>query len=325
MIRHRKATSAALSALLALGAWGCAETAPTSLDHVQPAFDFTGPGDIRVGDGLLEQEQFELCKNGMDATFTVDVINNKTDGTREVLSYDVDVTDGQCLIVWESGGSGVDTVTVTEHVPAGYTASWELTQLSSGTTTTTTGVGPMAQGYVNGLNSGGTPTNAGALAVFTNTPEPMDGRMTGGGVIRLAGYVDGELVEVKFTHGFTLHCDIVLSNNLEINWGGNQWHIEKESLENVFCIDDPAVAPEPPAAPFDTFISNAWGRLNGVWGSYIAFTLQDAGEPGGKNDKAGLAIWAVGADPSVDAPVVVVPFDYTVHGNIQAHYDQPHK
>lgn len=158
---------------------------------------------------------------------------------------------------------------------------------------------------------------------------PAYGRMTGGGVIRLAGYVGGEPVEVKFTHGFTLHCDILLSNNLEINWGGNQWHLDKESLENVSCIDDPDVAPEPPASPFDTFIANAFGSLRmgdgaSVSGSYIAFTLQDAGEPGGKNDKAGLAIWAPGADPATEDPVVLVPFDFTVNGNIQAHYDQPH-
>ncbi len=151
------------------------------------------------------------------------------------------------------------------------------------------------------------------------------GRMTGGGTIRLEGLFDGEPVEVRFTNGFTLHCDIELSNNLEINWGGNQWHIEKESLEHVECINEPDVAPEPPPAPFDTFIAAATGRLNGEWGSHIAFTLQDAGEPGGNNDKAGLAIWDVGVDPHSGAdPIIVVPFDFIVHGNLQAHYDQPH-
>ncbi|MDH3458479.1 MAG: hypothetical protein OER90_16675, partial [Gemmatimonadota bacterium] len=150
------------------------------------------------------------------------------------------------------------------------------------------------------------------------------GRMTGGGTIRLEGMVDGSLMEVRFTHGFTLHCDILLSNNLEINWGGNQWHIEKESLENVSCTDDPDVSPEPPVAPFDTFLANAYGRLNGVDGSYIEFKLQDAGEPGGKNDKAGLMIWAPNDTPYVDSPVVSVPFAFTVGGNLQAHYDQPH-
>jgi hypothetical protein len=148
-----------------------------------------------------------------------------------------------------------------------------------------------------------------------------EGRMTGGGVVRLLD-INGDLV--RFTHGFTLHCDNTLSNNLEINWGGRQWHIEKESLENISCTDDPDVTPEPPPAPFDTFEANAFGRLDGVWGSYIWFKLQDAGEPGGNNDKAGLKIWAVGADPSIDDPVVYVPFDFTVNGNLQAHYDQPH-
>ncbi|MEJ2678815.1 MAG: hypothetical protein P8174_07045 [Gemmatimonadota bacterium] len=157
------------------------------------------------------------------------------------------------------------------------------------------------------------------------------GRMTGGGVVRVVGYADAlpEPVEVKVTHGFTLHCDVRLSNNLEINWGGNQWHLEKESLENISCIDDPTVSPEPPKAPFDTFIADAWGSLRlgdgpSVAGAYISFELQDSGEPGGKNDRASIAIWAPGADPAVDAPVLSVPFDFIVNGNIQAHYDQPH-
>ena len=47
------------------------------------------------------------------------------------------------------------------------------------------------------------------------------GRMTGGG---------GQNVEIGgiyVTRGFTIHCDLVLSNNLEINWPGNKWHIDK--------------------------------------------------------------------------------------------------
>jgi hypothetical protein len=145
--------------------------------------------------------------------------------------------------------------------------------------------------------------------------------MTGGGVIRMLSDI-GE--KVKLTHGFTLHCDVALSNNLEINWAGNQWHIEKENLWDVLCVDEPGVDPEPPPAPFDTFIAKATGRLNGVWGSYIEFTLQDAGEPGGKNDKAGMTIWAPGVSPGSGEPELYVPFDFTVSGNLQAHYDQPH-
>lgn len=152
--------------------------------------------------------------------------------------------------------------------------------------------------------------------LYCTTPF-LEGRMTGGGVVRMQD-VAGDVV--KITHGFTLHCDITLSNNLEVNWAGNQWHLEKESLSSVVCSDDPAVDPEPPAAPFDTFCASAWGRLNGVWGSRIDFCLQDAGEPGGKNDKAGMTITDPGGGVVLD-----VPFDMTMTGNLQAHYDQPHK
>ena len=143
-----------------------------------------------------------------------------------------------------------------------------------------------------------------------------EGRMTGGGVVRMTE-VGGE--QVKITNGFTLHCDVTLSNNLEINWAGNQWHLEKESLDWVECTDEPGVSPEPPPAPFDTFWAHAYGRYNGLPGYEIDFTLQDAGEPGGKMDKAGMTITSPGGDV-----VLQVPFDFTVHGNLQAHYDQPH-
>lgn len=152
--------------------------------------------------------------------------------------------------------------------------------------------------------------------LFCETPNVAEGRMTGGGVIRMQE-VGGETV--KITHGFTLHCDITLSNNLEINWAGNQWHLDKESLENVVCTDEPDVHPEPPPAPFDTFYAFAMGRYNGMPGYQIEFVLQDAGEPGGKSDKAGMRITSPGGEV-----VLFVDFDYTVSGNLQAHYDQPH-
>jgi hypothetical protein len=45
----------------------------------------------------------------------------------------------------------------------------------------------------------------------------------------------------------------------------------------------------------------------------------DAGEPGGKGDMAGLTIRSPGG-----AVVLEASFDFTLTGNIQAHYDQPH-
>ena len=137
--------------------------------------------------------------------------------------------------------------------------------------------------------------------------------MTGGGVVRLQD-------DVKITHGFTLHCDQRLSNNLEVNWAGNQWHINpKGVLWDVSCTDEPEVEPDPPPAPFDTFCGTARGDYNGQSGYWIDFCLQDAGEPGGKNDRASMTI------RGPDGIVLLIPEDFIVSGNLQAHYDQPHK
>jgi hypothetical protein len=143
----------------------------------------------------------------------------------------------------------------------------------------------------------------------------VSGRMTGGGgQIR----VDG----VRITRGFTIHCDITLSNNIEINWsGGNKWHLDKP-ITKAMCIDDPAFDPVPPAAPFDTFIGEAVGSLNGTDGSVLHFTFVDDGEPG-TSDRASIEIWAPGDDPSTDTPVLSVS-GLLDHGNFQAHFDQPH-
>lgn len=137
------------------------------------------------------------------------------------------------------------------------------------------------------------------------------GRMTGGG-----GQVT--IGDVYVTRGFTVHCDIVLSNNLEINWPDNKWHLDKP-LTSATCIDDPAISPEPPPAPFDTFIGVGVGRLNNVDGYRVEFTFVDSGEPGGNNDLAQIVIFA--PDNSV---VLNVPMDFLDNGNLQAHYDQPH-
>jgi hypothetical protein len=138
------------------------------------------------------------------------------------------------------------------------------------------------------------------------------GRMTGGGATVTIG-------DMKITKGFTLHCDITLSNNLEINWPGHKWHLDKP-ITSAVCIDDPTVNPVPPPAPFDTFIGEAIGQLDGVDGARIKFTLVDAGEPGKGVDKAAFQIWDVNGNL-----VLNLPLQPTSTGNVQAHYDQPHK
>ena len=138
----------------------------------------------------------------------------------------------------------------------------------------------------------------------------VEGRMTGGGGQIIIG-------DVFVSRGLTIHCDILLSNNLEINWPGNKWHIDKP-LDAATCIDDPAYNPVPPRAPFDTFIGVGTGSLNGVDGSVVMFTFIDNGEPG-RTDRASIQIFDAGG-----ALVLDVPLSLLDRGNLQAHYDQPH-
>jgi len=156
--------------------------------------------------------------------------------------------------------------------------------------------------------------SSGIRAVYYNSEVPtplVDGRMTGGGKQIQVGVAN-------ITRGFTVHCDITLSNNIEINWEGYSWHLDKP-IDTAQCFDDPAIIQDPPRAPLDKFVGTATGRLNGVDGSHLDFTFIDAGEPG-RNDMAALKITAP------DGTVVLdVPLSNLDKGNIQAHFDQPHK
>jgi hypothetical protein len=143
-------------------------------------------------------------------------------------------------------------------------------------------------------------------------PDLTNGRFTGGGhQIR----VDG----VRVTRGLTIHCDLVLSNNLEINWNGNQFHM-LEHLTTVECSDSPDIVQAPPPAPLDTLIGTGSGRYNGNEGYSIEFTLQDYGEPG-RNDQMAILI----TEDATGAVILDVPLQTLSGGNLQAHYDQPHK
>jgi len=310
---------------LAFTAWACSDftSDPTgAMPDVAPSLSFSP----FAGDGVIEVEQFEVCKVGGPAggaVFNVDVKDTE-DGTQRD-NFDVTIADGECVVVWFEGGRD-ETVTVTEMVPDGFTdPTWVRDQCVAGTgsftpcqdpaaVTTTTGVGNQVSGVVGGQGVNG--TVEGVLLTFTNQPGSEEGRMTGGG---------GQLKidNVRVTRGLTLHCDITLSNNLEINWtGGNKWHLDKP-ITSALCIDDPNVDPVPPAAPFDTFIGEGEGALNGEPGSIVKFVFVDAGEPG-SDDTAWIRIWAPGADPSTDTPVLEVS-GLLDHGNLQAHFDQPHK
>ncbi|MEW5975671.1 MAG: hypothetical protein AB1898_07680 [Acidobacteriota bacterium] len=186
-------------------------------------------------------------------------------------------------------------------------------------------VGDWGDGFENGQSASTTidlPTDCGGVSNGV-------GRFTGGGYqilmseAVLAGakgaarrtVTDG----VRITRGFTIHCDLVLSNNLEVNWEGNHFHMERHT--SASCSDDPTIIQTPPKAPVDTIIGTGIGRYNNVEGYTIQFTLVDAGEPG-NFDKAALKIYETANPGNV---VLDVPLQPIAGGNVQAHFDQPHK
>ena len=151
-----------------------------------------------------------------------------------------------------------------------------------------------------------------SVVTTSTTDESFDGRMTGGGV-----KATGDLGEVV-TFGLTLHCDIILSNNLEINWPGHKWHLTKP-ITSAICTDDPLIAPPPPVAPIDTFEGEAFGELDGVGNSKVVFKVQDAGEPG-SDDTVEITVF----QPGSSTVALHITSQKLSVGNWQMHYDQPH-
>jgi|GEM_PF-2363282 len=321
-MRHPRLDRSTLGALWAGGAaiLFVAACSPTDRQTGPEVERFVPPGAEAVA-----LENFRVCKeytNVVGPSVTFDYTVEFEFNASKNISSSVVLADGECATIhtYDQDGSQTgtehQTVTVTEQVPSGFDASYVLSHIDA------FGGPVITEPEVSGNSASGVmisnPDN-GFEVVFLNAANPVEvnGRMTGGGH---QFTVDG----ARVTRGMTLHCDILLSNNLEINWpGGNNWHLEKENLSDVTCIDDPAFSEEPPRAPFNTFIAEGVGSLNGVAGSIIRFKFIDDGEPG-TTDEAYIQIWAPGDDPDTDVPVLDVGGTLT-HGNVQAHFDQPHK
>jgi hypothetical protein len=143
------------------------------------------------------------------------------------------------------------------------------------------------------------------------TTNPLQGRMTGGGVKATNDAGD------PVTFGVEIHCDIILSNNIEINWPGHKWHLTKPIVSSD-CENQNNDAP-PPASPIDTFKGVAFGELDGVGDSKITWDFEDHGEPG-TNDKVELTVFA----PGSNTIVMHITLQNISIGNWQMHYDQPH-
>jgi hypothetical protein len=306
-------TAIGLVAALALAACSSdgpvVPTAPDANFLIEP-----GPNPLTI----------RVCKFGDNTgtlgdffTFNTSAASGTVTSPVSVVAQDINLIDNsKCETVWSRAATSFDNetqVTVSEVLPPGVV----LTSIRF-----VEGPGdPQLADIFNPASPSVTVVpNHGLTILFKNSGEEdtenLLGRMTGGGnQIQVGG--------LRISRGFTIHCDIVLSNNIEINWaGGNKWHLDKP-ISTADCIDDPNVEPAPPPAPFDTFIGTATGRLNNVDGSFLRFVFVDGGEPSQGADHAIIQIWAPGANPAVDAPIINVN-QLLDSGNIQAHYDQPH-
>ena len=145
-------------------------------------------------------------------------------------------------------------------------------------------------------------------------PECLQGRFTGGGFQINAA-------DIKVTRGFTLHCDELLSNNFEVNYklGGTNHNFHTDKNPEVTECSKPVV-PNPPDADVSRIvIINQPGSLDGEDGHLITIVLEDWGEPG-TADRAYIAVDGVALTAgSIAFPALIGG------GNIQAHFDQPHK
>lgn len=155
-------------------------------------------------------------------------------------------------------------------------------------------------------------TSSATVTVPTNC-NPGTGRFTGGGKQVVVGVA-------TVTKGFEVDCDMTQpSNNLEVNWmdaSGGSHHFHMETFDSAECTLNGQ--PAPPKAPVNTIVASGTGRVDGVEGFTIQFTLIDNGEPG-TNDKAGFLIFET-ANPS--NVVLAIPVITVTTGNIQAHVDQ---
>ena len=167
------------------------------------------------------------------------------------------------------------------------------------------GVGDACDNCVNAPNPDQADADGDGIGDACSVVDVDERRMTGGGSVFTAG-------GGRVTHGFTLHCAAGSGpNNLQVNWGkGNKFHLG--AVSSAACSDDPSIAPNPPAAGFDTYAGAGTGTYNGAAGATITWTFTDAGEPG-KNDSATIVVKdAAGA-------TVLTATGKLNNGNHQAH------
>jgi hypothetical protein len=167
-----------------------------------------------------------------------------------------------------------------------------------------------AQLWGDGYASGQTST---VTVTIPTDCAPGTGRFTGGGKQVTVNLVNGDPVVV--TKGFEVDCDLHQpSNNLEINWAGNQFHMT--SFNAAVCTL--VKKPNPPTAPVNTIVGMGTGRYDGTDGYTVIFELIDNGEPG-TQDEISFKVYQTSNPSNV---VLQIPLTFITGGNVQAHVDQ---
>ena len=167
-----------------------------------------------------------------------------------------------------------------------------------------------AQAWGDGFASGQSST---VNVLIPTDCAPGTGRFTGGGKQVTVNLVNGDPVVV--TKGFEVDCDLhTPSNNLEINWEGNQFHMT--SFNAAVCTL--VKKPNPPTAPVNTIVGMGTGRYNQTDGYTVIFELVDNGEPG-TQDEISFKIYQTSNPSNI---VLQIPLSFITGGNVQAHVDQ---
>jgi hypothetical protein len=156
---------------------GCSEksavaTWPSAVSDGSTSLVPSGPGP---NPRRADVELFEVCKDYVGGTGPAVNINVAVDiGNNGGIDFtdQISLAGGECRDVWVS--STPDLVTVTETVPAGFTASFVKSVITNSTIVTNpSAAGNSASGITSGGSGGNTPT--GVLVIFTNTGTPPPG------------------------------------------------------------------------------------------------------------------------------------------------------
>ena len=185
-MRHARLLSGAAIALASAAIFGaCADSSPVSgpklIDGVNNPMLSSGvptPTDLtrlNASARTAQGELVEVCKDyvggGAMPAVTFDV---SVTGSANATDFQVVLNDGECQEIWfneipagENPPTAPDVVTITEQVPAGYTASFVRTTRIAGVVTTDPSV-------VGNSTSGGVSGGVGYLAEFTNTLDVVE-------------------------------------------------------------------------------------------------------------------------------------------------------